>query len=528
MTERGRVLRDTNVGPGLLTVHGKQYAFTLEDMWKSELPPRPGMIVDVTFNTEGAPQAVCTVPDGQVAKEQAEQALVDARRRGGAIASGVKSRFGIPFVVAELLLLVSFFILPNVTVGNAYARRGLTGWEVTGLNVASGTVSDHGFLSLLAVVCLFAPLAVPFWRSIWSRWLYVAPLTFSFLTLIVVYAEVQRLGRVATEGASRWLGAQAATQMSREIAGMFSVQVGAIMVLICAGYLATRAWKAGGFAHERVSQAIPVLLLSTLLLSSALDLAAQTAAQQKAMTNADVMALETAGIGSDLIIAKVQAAPARNFDTSVEGLKSLQAAHVPPEVIRAMIAPRSGAAQSTAPAPSTSADSSDPATPHAPGIYLYAKSAGGKALTELQRATPKQTKGSGAWLSGMTYGIAKYKVRGVFDNAHAPVKTSDPAAVFYLYSPDAQGSFGGGANKPGDFMLIKLTEKNDTREITQGSGSIWGNSMGTDGKAKRGFDVDQVAPGIYKLTPIQPLPPGEYAFQQSAGSFFDFRIVSAE
>ena len=528
MTQRGRVLRDTNVGPGLLTVDGRQFVFTLEDMWKSDLPPRPGMIVDVAFNTEGAPQAVCLVPDNQIAKEQAEQAIADARQHGSAIASGIKSRFGIPVVVTELILLVSFFILPNVSVGNAYARRALTGWEVTGLNVSSGMASDHGFLSLLAVVCLFAPLAVPFWKSVWSRWLYAAPLGFCFLTLVTIYVEVQKLGRAATESAASWLGAQAATEMSRQVAGMISVQVGAFLVLICAGYLATRALKASAFANGSMGRALSVLLVGMLLLSSTVELAGQTTAQQKTMTNADVIALEIAGIQSDIIVAKIQAAPATDFNTNLDALKSLQAAHVSPEVIRAMLAARPRSSQLPAAASATNVSSSDPAAPHPPGIYLYAKSPEGQTMTELQRAMPKQTKGSGAWLSGMTYGITKYKIHGVFDNVHAPVKTSDPAAVFYLYSPDTPGAFGGSAIKPADFTLIKLTEKNDTREITQGSGSIWGNSIGTDDKAKRGFDVDQVAPGIFKLTPIQPLPPGEYAFQQSAGLFFDFRIVAAQ
>ncbi len=528
MTQRGRVLRDTNVGPGLLIVDGKQFAFTLEDMWKSDLPPRPGMFVDVIFNTEGAPEAVCLVPNTQIAKEQAEQAIGDARQHGSAIASGIKSRFGVPVLVAELLLLVSFFILPNLSVNTGFARRALTGWEITGLNVSSETANDHGFLSLLAVVCLLAPLAVPFWQSVWSRWLYAAPLGFCLVTLVALYVQVEKVGRAATESATSWLGAQAGREMSREITGMFSVQVGAFLVLICAAYLARRAFKPSVFANGVLGRAFSVFLVGTLLVSSAAKLGGQTAGQGKPMTNADVLALESAGINSDIIVTKIQAAAATDFNTNVDALKSLQAAHVSADVIRAMLASRPGSSQVPASTSVSASKSSDPSAVHPPGIYLYAKSSEDQTLTELQRAMPKQTKGSGAWLSGMTYGIAKYKVRGVFDNAHAPIKTSDSAALFYLYSPDTPGAFGGSANKPGDFTLIKLTEKNDTREITQGSGSIWGNSIGTDDKAKRGFDVDQVAPGIYKLTPIQPLPPGEYAFQQSAGLFFDFRIVGAQ
>ena len=40
-TKRGRVLRDTNVGAGLVTVDGRQYSFTLETMWVSRYRREP-------------------------------------------------------------------------------------------------------------------------------------------------------------------------------------------------------------------------------------------------------------------------------------------------------------------------------------------------------------------------------------------------------------------------------------------------------------------------------------------------------
>ena len=254
------------------------------------------------------------------------------------------------------------------------------------------------------------------------------------------------------------------------------------------------------------------------------------AGQANKMTNADVIALESAGMSDDIIIAKIQGAAATDFDTGVAGLKNLQAAHVSTAVIRVMINPHTLAGSSPAQVPATvsAASPDDPNAPHNPGIYMYANANSAQTMTELQRVTPKQTKGSGAWDSGMTYGITKFKVRGVFEGANAPVKTGDPNPVFYLYAPESPGAFGGSYIKPNDFTLIKLTQKNNTREIVEGSGSIWGTTTGTDDKAKRGFSVDQVKPGVYKLTLLQPLPPGEYAFQQNAGSFFDFRILPPE
>ena len=51
--KQGKVLRDTSVGPGLLIVEGQQYHFSLADLWRSDLPPKVGMVVEAEFNRNG-------------------------------------------------------------------------------------------------------------------------------------------------------------------------------------------------------------------------------------------------------------------------------------------------------------------------------------------------------------------------------------------------------------------------------------------------------------------------------------------
>jgi len=58
------------------------------------------------------------------------------------------------------------------------------------------------------------------------------------------------------------------------------------------------------------------------------------------MTNQDVKDLVAMGFSSDVIVDKIRSTPATHFDTSVEALKSLKAAHVPDGVILVMINPR--------------------------------------------------------------------------------------------------------------------------------------------------------------------------------------------
>jgi len=73
MKKRGKVLRD--VGPGLLMVEGQQYPLTLEGIWKSDVPPKHGMVVDVEFDREGKIMGMCAVGESQIATVQLVAAM---------------------------------------------------------------------------------------------------------------------------------------------------------------------------------------------------------------------------------------------------------------------------------------------------------------------------------------------------------------------------------------------------------------------------------------------------------------------
>ena len=289
----------------------------------------------------------------------------------------------------------------------------------------------------------------------------------------------------------------------------------------------------------RPSLSVLALSLSCLSLPICQDAPAQThathrpvAAKSTKMTNADVISLASAGLGDDVILAKIKAAPSTDFDTSVDGLKALKAGGVSSPVIRYLIDPTAPAvvaappAAPVAPAAPAAADPDDPATVHLPGIYMMATAKDGKMhLEKLDHINPKQTKTSGAFLSGMTYGITKAHVKVAIDGAKANVETTDTNPIFYAYIPEAE-SFNGAAQNIRDFDLIKLDPKAATREVNTATISPWGSSSGTDDKAKQGFTPEPVKPGIYKMTLLQPLPAGQYAFQtQNYGAFFDFGVI---
>ncbi len=245
MTKRGRVLRDTNVGPGLVTVEGRQYSFLLEGMWRSDVPPRTGMTVDVGFDAEGAPVEVYAVSESQIAKEQAHKALDGALRHGGALGAsvggGFKGRFGPLTIAAELIMLLAFFILPSLRIGG-FVSRALSGWDAIGLDAQTQMPTDHGILSLLAILCLFGPVAVPFLKQAWARWLNAAPLGFVVLAAISV-GSVIRSTNAAMANVGEAFGGAGGREMARQFGPSYSLGVGAYLAVICAVYLAVRAFK---------------------------------------------------------------------------------------------------------------------------------------------------------------------------------------------------------------------------------------------------------------------------------------------
>ena len=116
MVRRGRILRDTNSGPGVLSVDGRQYTFALEDMWRSEVPPRLGMMVNVNFDGEGAPSSVFAVPESEIMREQAQRAR--SRQTEGRYIAVLAPRRST--LIALSLLGAAWFLLVCVSIRHGH------------------------------------------------------------------------------------------------------------------------------------------------------------------------------------------------------------------------------------------------------------------------------------------------------------------------------------------------------------------------------------------------------------------------
>src|SRR6266446_4970638 len=83
----------------------------------------------------------------------------------------------------------------------------------------------------------------------------------------------------------------------------------------------------------------------------------------KKMTNEDITAMVSLGLTDEVIIDKVHAAGATDFDTSVAGLTALKHAKVSDAVIRAMINPHPSAVNATLPTGQNTPTNTNPDDP---------------------------------------------------------------------------------------------------------------------------------------------------------------------
>ena len=106
MKKRGKVLRDPRTGPGLtgphrmlpglLMIEGRQYWFCLDGVWKSGIPPKPGLAVDVKLDHARQIIAITAVSESQLAEEQAERSVGTAKAAGVKILRKIAAKCGMP------------------------------------------------------------------------------------------------------------------------------------------------------------------------------------------------------------------------------------------------------------------------------------------------------------------------------------------------------------------------------------------------------------------------------------------------
>jgi hypothetical protein len=263
---------------------------------------------------------------------------------------------------------------------------------------------------------------------------------------------------------------------------------------------------------------------------------AEQAAQAETLTNEAVLTMVNANLGSSLIVAKIKASRCE-FQTTVDDIVKLKAAGASDDVIQAMVEAGTPPAPVTAPA---APDPNDPKSPRDAGIYWRSKIGTAAQMVELEPTVYSGGETSGVFASALTNGIHKISLKAVVRGNRANQRITDSQPEFWFYFEETASlgpdPFWRGATSPNEFILAKLGVKKDERDLTVGEVGAFGSSTGTPSKDTIPFKTEKIAPGVYKVTPNEPIAPGEYCFfyggggqasGRPAGKLFDFGVDAA-
>ena len=193
---------------------------------------------------------------------------------------------------------------------------------------------------------------------------------------------------------------------------------------------------------------------------------------EEVLNNAAIIELQGLNLGDAVIVEKIKTSKC-SFDTSIAGLKQLKVAKVSDSVIQAMVAAGATTAKSTtAPATTGSADSNDPAAPHAAGVWMMKD----KKLVRLESEVSGESSGGGfvgPWGIGRT--AQTVHVAG----PRSETQLTERKPVFYIYigTSTAPGHPQGGAEfmaaeSPREVALLRfrIPEKENNRVLEVGKG----------------------------------------------------------
>ncbi|NMV38563.1 hypothetical protein [Ralstonia insidiosa] len=247
MQQRGRILRDTRTGPGLIIVNGRQYPFTLEGVWRSNEAPAVNMTVDALFDDTGELTALVAVPDTQLAREKADDAVAVLKARGGQLAA----RVGTGTLVGTGLLAMAWFALNTVSVQlTPGMKMGMSLWKLLGVLNASGDAmaalsgngGSSGMYGVLAIVALAGPVASYFVRDAHAQLANCLPLLFLLGIALAFYLSISNSLSQAQGAAMAFGGSGAADvvgAMTRQVMRAISIGAGGYLSCLVSLYFAT-------------------------------------------------------------------------------------------------------------------------------------------------------------------------------------------------------------------------------------------------------------------------------------------------
>ncbi|MFN8250246.1 MAG: hypothetical protein U0V75_00085 [Ferruginibacter sp.] len=234
------------------------------------------------------------------------------------------------------------------------------------------------------------------------------------------------------------------------------------------------------------------------------------------VTNQTIIQLHKAGLGKDLITAKITAS-ACTFDVSADALVALKQSGVPDEVITAMITKQQGV----------------PAAPVIPsqypaesGIYYQDSATHTYSAFEPSILTNQKSGGLDETLLRSVSGLFASKQRASLSGKQAAQAITTPSPVFlFVFDTTAKGfsnssTYLGNVQSPNEFFLVKFTVTKKSREIVVGKSNNIKSDVGIDDDMKIPFTAKKLKRGVYEVTPTAALKQGEYCFMFAASSLY--------
>lgn len=258
MLQRGRILRDTSSGVGLISSNGNQHEFKLEGIWKSDISPQQNMVVEFELDNTNKIIFLNAVSESQLAKEQAEKVLATAKEKGSAVFDDIVGRVGKPVLIATGLVAISWFFLSAITVQVSQDMSfKIPFWKILGVadNGAGGLSAlqaggggDTGVYGLLAIAALLGPFASQFWKDPKAHLGNCLPLIMMFFVCVTIYFGVQdsmkSAGNLAGNMTAMFGGTDAnkmihdmASEMMRSFMQAIHVGIGAYISIVASSYL---------------------------------------------------------------------------------------------------------------------------------------------------------------------------------------------------------------------------------------------------------------------------------------------------
>ena len=249
-------------------------------------------------------------------------------------------------------------------------------------------------------------------------------------------------------------------------------------------------------------------------------------AQSDTLTNETIVKLHQSGFGAETMKSKITNTPAR-FDVSINALMKLKENKVPEEVINLMISnPKGSATVVAATQPAAGQTQSYVST----GIY-YIRSASENVEMNPSYISSKKTDRTAQFLVS---GLVDADIRVILNENHAALEVSGMPKfqfVFDTLKGNNENPYFGKNSTPKNFFLVKLKTTKKTRELVIGTTSAIQDNIEIREKLKVPLKNKRIGPGIYEVSPISPLEPGEYGivfsnaiWDTQSGKIYDFSV----